>query len=250
MTAQVIDPCPASSSSIHRDQDQIRSRLLHSLGIFPGASVNISSICISSPLHHEGDSVTKSMPASSNKEEQRFSLAKSSFKPCSANHRQESLKYKTEDIAPKDNSRVSFVDVVSVVEIPSHREYGDAIKQDLWNGLAQLAASVQRNSLEFQSEGYNWQNCLEEHDFVRLPSGELMHPTTYNKRQQRLAHEKRMKKKKQMKKEGGYKSIAACLSFPTHNYSAPKKRATTATKSGRKTVVRGKKQQPLGILNQ
>jgi hypothetical protein len=175
--------------------------------------------------------------SSSVKQQPQHSLSLAKLSLTAGSGHQEPLKYKSDgSVPPREDAQVTFVDMVSVVEIPSHRTYDDEIRQSLWNGTAQVAAFVQRNSLEFSTEHWDWRQVLEEDSFVQLPSGEWMHPATYQRRLQRLQHEKRLQKKKQMKKnKHGYQSIAACLNFPTHNYNPVKKRTTTRKTSGKRS---------------
>lgn len=73
---------------------------------------------------------------------------------------------------------VKFKSEVSVIVIPSRREYSAAVKKTLWTGRKELRAQAMRNTLEYRTDGKDdWRECREETEFVFL-NGELMHPHT------------------------------------------------------------------------
>lgn len=73
--------------------------------------------------------------------------------------------------------QVTFAtDLNSVREISSHREYTSAEKLAIWSGKEELAALVQRNTVEYRAEGWKMEGVLEEDALFVLPDGELVHP--------------------------------------------------------------------------
>ena len=77
-------------------------------------------------------------------------------------------------------SKVSFHGQVSVVEIPSHRDYGEETKRRIWNSLDVIKQNRIRNTLEFYVDGGDWRNATEEENFAVMPvTGELVHPATW-----------------------------------------------------------------------
>lgn len=168
-----------TSSIIHRDQHQIRAQFLNSLGIVKAAP-NSSSTPEKLKCDDGNDQV---VPVVSRDDDST-----------------------TTTCIPK----VSFaVQLEDIQEIPSHRAYSAATRQDLWNGQQAVAAIVQRCTVEFLAEGWDWEQVLEEDAFVTLPNGDLIHPAMLQKQQQDKQARQRKKKQKQYK----YKSITACLDF-------------------------------------
>ncbi|CAJ1938689.1 unnamed protein product [Cylindrotheca closterium] len=70
---------------------------------------------------------------------------------------------------------VSFDNYVVVHPIPSRNAYSEDMKQAIWTNAKEEEESMQRNYLEFASEGMIWQNTLEEEDFF-VYNNELVHP--------------------------------------------------------------------------
>mmetsp|Transcript_10384 Transcript_10384/g.24932 ORF Transcript_10384/g.24932 Transcript_10384/m.24932 type:complete len:429 (-) Transcript_10384:57-1343(-) len=56
---------------------------------------------------------------------------------------------------------------LSVRTIPSLDQYTEDEKRTMWH-LGDYDQMVRRNIIEFQSEGWDWTNCLEEDQFVRI----------------------------------------------------------------------------------
>jgi hypothetical protein len=74
---------------------------------------------------------------------------------------------------------VSFKETVSVIEIPSHRDYNDDTHNSLWASVREIEQDAQRNMIEFHAEGYDWRNAVLEESMHLLPNGELVHPVTF-----------------------------------------------------------------------
>jgi hypothetical protein len=83
------------------------------------------------------------------------------------------------DKTNKKRPRVSFCESMSCIEIPSHRDYAPAVRERLWNSLAEIERHADRNTSEFQADGCNWRNCQEEEDMLKLDDGTLVHSETY-----------------------------------------------------------------------
>lgn len=72
---------------------------------------------------------------------------------------------------------ISFNDEVTVVPIPMRGEYSKRIRDRLWVGARELQSQVERNTVEFASEGWDWKNAFEDDEmFVCAVSGEKVHP--------------------------------------------------------------------------
>ena len=81
--------------------------------------------------------------------------------------------------SPTKGRRVSFKASVSVVEIPSHRDYDETIRESLWSNGQEIHENACRNKIEFRAEGWDWRNAVMEDSMFQMPNGELLHPATY-----------------------------------------------------------------------
>jgi hypothetical protein len=248
VTMAIMTATPSASLAVHRDEQQIRSRLLQSLGIFPEA-VTIAAVESSSLATSSVDEEDWSLSGLSLESKQQLTESQQQ-------QQQQPLKYNLEEDEEhlKEGAQVSFLESVSVIEIPSHRDYSPEDRQDLWNSAQVIAALARRNSAEFSSEGGAWQNVLEEDAFVSLPSGELIHPFTFQKQQQDKENRRKLKLKKKQQRCYSYKSVASCL-----NLTPQKALPSSAKKSikRRSSSSSSKRQSPpkptttiLGILTQ
>mmetsp|Transcript_115598 Transcript_115598/g.323239 ORF Transcript_115598/g.323239 Transcript_115598/m.323239 type:complete len:214 (-) Transcript_115598:147-788(-) len=74
-------------------------------------------------------------------------------------------------------TRIAFVDEVDVVPIPTRHEYSDRIKSRIWSNRYELQENAERNAVEFAAEGWNWRNVTEDEGmYICSASGELVHP--------------------------------------------------------------------------
>ena len=73
---------------------------------------------------------------------------------------------------------VSFQEIVSIIEIPSHRSYDSEARKNIWNSKHHIRANAARNKIEFAADGRDWRKCKEEDEMLTL-NGELVHPVTY-----------------------------------------------------------------------
>jgi len=97
------------------------------------------------------------------------------------------LKYEPEDdekteassVSSSPSSRksvVAFDNEVSVVPIPKHQEYSQRIRSRLWCDKRELRTMAARNTLEYQSEGWNPSTVVEDEGFITTACGERIHP--------------------------------------------------------------------------
>ena len=76
---------------------------------------------------------------------------------------------------------VAFKKEVSVVLVPNHQQYSDRIRSRLWCGKQELRNMAARNTLEYESEGWRWENVLEDDEFITMASGERVHPVHFRR---------------------------------------------------------------------
>lgn len=96
---------------------------------------------------------------------------------------QEDLKYckkEEENVPEKDINKqpcVHFDDTVSGVEISSHRDYPESMRERIWSTLDEINSNASRNMEEFMADDWDWQRATEEEDMV-LEKGRLVHPAS------------------------------------------------------------------------
>jgi len=72
---------------------------------------------------------------------------------------------------------VRFDNNVLVVPIPSRHMYSNRIKNTLWRNGTELRKIADKNRHEFSTEGWDWNNVLEDEDmYVDIATGEKVHP--------------------------------------------------------------------------
>jgi hypothetical protein len=92
---------------------------------------------------------------------------------------QEELKDHSEQNSslPSPCQKIRFNPSASVVYIPSRDQYSNRIKKRIWTDRYELAEIVERNTLEFEYEGYDFNKVVLEDDmYVDSLNGELVHP--------------------------------------------------------------------------
>ncbi len=62
------------------------------------------------------------------------------------------------------HKRVKFSNTVAAVYVPTHQEYSNRVRQSYWAGVGEIREMVYRNMIEFDAEGYQWENVAEEPD--------------------------------------------------------------------------------------
>jgi hypothetical protein len=76
-----------------------------------------------------------------------------------------------------NGKRVHFKSIVSVVLVPSHREYSPTTKKTLWGSIKEIKAAAIRNTAEFIHDRCNWRKATEEDRMYRdTRNGTLIHP--------------------------------------------------------------------------
>jgi hypothetical protein len=74
-------------------------------------------------------------------------------------------------------ARVQFNENADVVRIPSRYQYSDRIRKVLWSNKHEIMENAERNIIEFESEGWDWQNVvLDDEMFIDSATGSLVHP--------------------------------------------------------------------------
>ena len=71
--------------------------------------------------------------------------------------------------------RIRFHSYVKVVEIPDRNAYTSKQKRRMWNGNEAIRENAKRNKVEYEWEGWEWQNVIEEDEFCFV-DGQLLHP--------------------------------------------------------------------------
>jgi hypothetical protein len=62
------------------------------------------------------------------------------------------------------HKRVKFCSKVAAMYVPVHSEYSNRVRQSYWASAGEIREMVYRNMIEFDAEGYQWQNAAEEPD--------------------------------------------------------------------------------------
>lgn len=74
-------------------------------------------------------------------------------------------------------SKLSFSKDVIVFEIPSVRDYSPPHRGLVWQTPGELLANMRRNKAEFDAEGRDWRQAVEDEDmYVVEETGEMIHP--------------------------------------------------------------------------
>eukprot|EP00980_Cylindrotheca_fusiformis_P001592 scaffold363_cov56-Cylindrotheca_fusiformis.AAC.11 len=77
---------------------------------------------------------------------------------------------------------VTFKEVVTIRTIPHFARYPQELKRDLWNSSDEIRRMVQRNTIEFRAEGWDWRKViLEDQMRYNIVTGDLVHPAHYQK---------------------------------------------------------------------
>jgi len=80
-----------------------------------------------------------------------------------------------EEEAPPPGRRIRFFDQVEVIPIEHYTEYTPEEKQGYWQGSLELRDTAEKNIIEFEYEGFKWENVVEE-DQMQEINGEYLHP--------------------------------------------------------------------------
>jgi hypothetical protein len=77
----------------------------------------------------------------------------------------------------RNNNNVKFHSKVLVMRIPSRKQYPESMKRTMWCSMSEISRSAARNTIEFQSEGWDWRLAVEENCMYYHPkSGQYIHP--------------------------------------------------------------------------
>jgi hypothetical protein len=78
---------------------------------------------------------------------------------------------------PPPCQKIRFNPSAYAVYIPNRNQYSNRIKKRIWTDRYELAENVERNTLEFEYEGYDFNKVVLEDDmYVDSLNGELVHP--------------------------------------------------------------------------
>ncbi len=62
------------------------------------------------------------------------------------------------------HKRVKFSNTVNAVYVPTHQEYSNRVRHSYWASVGEIREMVYKNMVEFDAEGYEWENVTEEMD--------------------------------------------------------------------------------------
>lgn len=221
-----------SLATIHRDQHQVRTSFLTTLGIASSSNTVEEEEDGDSRMEVDDDDDIDNITSQQQAQHEELKCIHPSTEP-------EGPLPNTIPSSPtrtSTSSSVSFSGTVHVRPIPSHRYYDATTKSNLWNGVAAVAAIVRRNTIEYTSEGWNLEGVLEEDAFVQTNGGELVHPATYQQQQKELRQRRQQKKNKKKLGSYGYKSMTQCI-FTFGSAAPPTRKASRSgrTSSSRRT---------------
>lgn len=91
---------------------------------------------------------------------------------------------------------VRFHSCVTVRPIPSHQQYSERVRRQLWSDRSEMHRSVSRNTLEFAAEHWDWRQAAEEKDMIWC-NGQFIHPVHAIKRPCNLQRQFLMVRKQQ-----------------------------------------------------
>ncbi|VEU37366.1 unnamed protein product [Pseudo-nitzschia multistriata] len=147
MIATSINSMDSTTSMRIKSDDQIRHRLIRSLGINHSPKSNMNGRMMQKNILTER---TQEIPLK--------------------NHCHNKS-------APKADSRIQFNSVVKAMPIPSHQDYSDRVKRLIWSNGTEIRQNAQRNAREFAFEGWSAQYVLEEDQmYLDVGSMEFIHP--------------------------------------------------------------------------
>ena len=88
--------------------------------------------------------------------------------------------YPDDTVKNDKSSRIQFNTHVTVIQIPSHSQYSNRIKQRLWSNREEISQNAKRNLREFASEGWDVNKVVEEDKmFLDACSKEFIHPVHF-----------------------------------------------------------------------
>lgn len=87
------------------------------------------------------------------------------------------------NISTKNNRSIRFQSYVKVVEIPHRLSYTKKQRRRMWNNQKEIRENAKRNRIEYEYEGPEWQNAIEEDHYVVI-GGQHVHPAHVIQRNQ------------------------------------------------------------------
>lgn len=136
-----------------------------------------TTITLDRPLQ---DSSGHSLPSliGSEGSEESYSMANTCILSASNNSNKKPRFLQGRDKKPRRKKKsVTIHKSVSVVPIPSRLEYSNKVRERIWTTAVEIQKNAARNTIEFCSESWKWQNVLEDEQmFVHQENGELVHP--------------------------------------------------------------------------
>ena len=160
-SSQIQNSFDSNSTSTMRikSDDQIRHRLIRSLGITNSSTRNIRLMMAN---NNNNNNKQKNILTASTQEVPLKNH-------CSGNSNSNNNK--------PDSTRIQFNSVVQSMPIPSHLDYSDRVKRLIWSNGTEIRQNAQRNAREFAFEGWSAQYVLEEDQmYLDVGSMEFIHP--------------------------------------------------------------------------
>ena len=75
------------------------------------------------------------------------------------------------------SKHISFDNNVKVIPIPQRSEYSNRIASRIWSRHEELMKNIERNIIEFESEGWDWRSVKEDDKMlIDCRTGERVHP--------------------------------------------------------------------------
>ena len=97
---------------------------------------------------------------------------------------------------------VHFCPAVTVVCVPSHKDYATSLKRTLWGSLKDIKANAIRNTAEFIHDRCNWRKATEEdHMYRDTRSGAYIHPVHVQRYYAAWQAAKKKKQRQQQQEE-------------------------------------------------
>jgi hypothetical protein len=194
---------PAPTIASHPDE-HTRTRLLNRLGLFqvpPDATSGVGRRCYAhSSLSPQNINLKTTLhPSLVRKGGQRkTSSLKGISQTCeksnnrSTSQQEEVNKHqpldKTTSSTSSDNDshksssnnskhRVQFNETVDILSIPSRHQFSNRIKQVYWSSKEEICSNAERNIMEYEYEGWDYNNVvLDEDMYIDTATGALVHP--------------------------------------------------------------------------